>query len=460
MSHIFISYSKENIDFVRYLRALLENEGFAVWMDEAQLTPSARWWKDIEQNIDSCSAFVVVMSPEAYESDWVEREILRAENRKKPLYPVLLAGDPWSRLANIQFEDLRTGLRSRPSTHFLNSLRQIIAPGKPRTVQFTVVEGDITQIDADVIALKYARKFHGADEIVAVRLTVGQAISLDQVWPETGDYVYLDTRGSVKAVHTLFVGTPILRQTDYKQLREFAARVLSALTEVAPQTQHLAMTIHGPGFGLDETESLLSQIGGYFDAIQSGQIPSALQRITIVEMSAKRVERLRTTLENYFADGSKAAPMASDWGYELKIADLQSNTPTPPKPAKPHAFVIMPPDKDLEDVFYFGIQGSIHALGLLCERIEGKIADEDLLNQAKSRISTASLVIAVLTNADSIIYLQLGYAWGANRPTIMLMKEGISLPFETSAALAYGSLKSLESTLAGALDDLKAKGVL
>ena len=74
MPHIFVSYSKQNIDFVRYLRALLENEGFALWVDEARLTPSAKWWKSIEENIDSCGAFIVIMSSDAEESDWVERE--------------------------------------------------------------------------------------------------------------------------------------------------------------------------------------------------------------------------------------------------------------------------------------------------------------------------------------------------------------------------------------------------
>lgn len=460
MSHIFISYSKQDIEFVRYLRALLENEGFAVWMDEARLTPSARWWKDIEKNIDSCSAFVVVMSPDAYESDWVEREILRAESKKKPLYPVLLAGDPWSRLANIQFEDLRAGLRSRPSKHFLDSLRQKIAPGKPRAVQFTVVEGDITKIDADVIALKYAQSFYGADRIVADRLMTAKAVNDDQVWPEVSGYIYVKTKGAVKATHALFVGTPRLRQMGYKQLREFSARTLSALAETAPETRHLAMTIHGPGFGLDEIEALLSQVNGYFDAIQGGQIPPALQRITIVEMSANRVERLRGALENYFADRGEATPMGSGWGYELKMAASRSSEVIPPNPAKPHAFVVMPPDADLEDVFYFGIQGPTHAFGLLCERIEGAIADEDLLNQAKARISTASAVIVVLNNADAVTYLQLGCAWGANRPTIILVKDGTALPFEIQTMLTYASLKSLESALIGALDDLKAKGIL
>ena len=90
MSHIFISYSKQNIDFVRYLRALLEHEGFGVWVDEARLTPSAKWWKSIEQNIETCSVFIVVMSPDAEESDWVEREILLAEKLKRPIFPILL----------------------------------------------------------------------------------------------------------------------------------------------------------------------------------------------------------------------------------------------------------------------------------------------------------------------------------------------------------------------------------
>jgi hypothetical protein len=49
MSHIFISYSKQNIAFARRLRHLLEAEGFAVWMDETRLVPSERWWPTIEK---------------------------------------------------------------------------------------------------------------------------------------------------------------------------------------------------------------------------------------------------------------------------------------------------------------------------------------------------------------------------------------------------------------------------
>src|SRR5258708_10050673 len=103
MAHIFISYSKKDILFARHLRSLLQDQGFEVWMDETKLVPSERWWPTIERNIVSCSVFVVIMSSNSRESDWVEREILIAESarHKKPIFPILLEGDDWSRLPNI-----------------------------------------------------------------------------------------------------------------------------------------------------------------------------------------------------------------------------------------------------------------------------------------------------------------------------------------------------------------------
>jgi formylglycine-generating enzyme required for sulfatase activity len=123
MPHIFISYSKTDIDFARHLRHLLEAAGFAVWMDESRLHPSARWWPEIENNIEACAAFIIVMSPHSRESEWVERELLYAERREKPIFPVLLAGEDWPRLANIQFADMRAGVRATLPEPLLNELK-------------------------------------------------------------------------------------------------------------------------------------------------------------------------------------------------------------------------------------------------------------------------------------------------------------------------------------------------
>jgi hypothetical protein len=60
------------------------------------------------------------------------------------------------------------------------------------------------------------------------------------------------------------------------------------------------------------------------------------------------------------------------------------------------------------------------------------------------------------------VCLQLGYAWGKERPTILLTKEGESLPVAMSgqAVFTYKRIKDAEEQLARALSDLQAEGLL
>ena len=53
------------------------------------------------------------MSSEAEASEWVDRELARAELRGLPVVPLLLAGDPFFRLASTQYEDVRDGRMPR-----------------------------------------------------------------------------------------------------------------------------------------------------------------------------------------------------------------------------------------------------------------------------------------------------------------------------------------------------------
>ena len=125
MSHIFISYSKKDIAFALHLRSLLQEQGFTVWIDE-KLVASERWWLTIEQNIVTCAAFIVIMSPNSSASRWVEREILVAERPEvdKPIFPVLLGGGGWSRLADVQYEDMQAGVKATLSDEFVEALQR------------------------------------------------------------------------------------------------------------------------------------------------------------------------------------------------------------------------------------------------------------------------------------------------------------------------------------------------
>jgi hypothetical protein len=122
----------------------------------------------------------------------------------------------------------------------------------------------------------------------------------------------------------------------------------------------------------------------------------------------------------------------------------------------------MPFEKNMEDVFYYGIQGPTRNLGFLCERIDNESFTGDILDRVKKRIETAAVVIADLTSANPNVYLEVGYAWGKNRPAILLAKEGEELKFDVRGqhCLKYERIKDLELSLAKELRDLKSNGTI
>ena len=391
-------------------------------------------------------------------SDWVEREILLAENSKKAIFPVLYAGDSWSRLANIQFEDMRSGLHARISPRLLGSLTALINP-KARSLVLRVENSNIMTIEADVIAFKYAQNFFGADAMVATLLS-SMSISAASLRVEPGEYCLVETRGATTAPQALLVGTPNLSEFNYQVVRDLARQSLSALAESAPNTRHLAMTIHGVGAGLDQNEMLRSQIAGYFDAFQSGDYPAALEQITIVELNARTLIQLRSIVDAEFASVSYAQPLREGWGYELAL-DRPGEVTVQQADRRPHAYVVMPFNDDAEDLFYFGIQQPTHALGLLCEQVQAStFTEDDLLSQIMQRIQSASVVIVDVSENDPAVYLPLGYALGCQRPTLLVARDDASVNLPEENCLRYHSIKHLETLLHDALNVLKAQGQL
>lgn len=61
-----------------------------------------------------------------------------------------------------------------------------------RTLELAVEYGDIKSFDADVIALKYAQSFYGADLAVASAISLGQE-EMERLCPGVGDYRYVET---------------------------------------------------------------------------------------------------------------------------------------------------------------------------------------------------------------------------------------------------------------------------
>jgi F-box protein 11 len=106
---VFISYSRQDQDYVDRLVTLLRARGASVWIDH-QIDYGSRWATVIQTQIRDCSAMLVVMTPSSEASQWVQREINEAEHWAKPIFPLLLEGDRvWFRLSDYQSEEVTAG---------------------------------------------------------------------------------------------------------------------------------------------------------------------------------------------------------------------------------------------------------------------------------------------------------------------------------------------------------------
>lgn len=119
MGHIFISYSHKDQDYVHRLQQTLQAEGFDAWVDD-RIDYGEEWPLEIEARLDTCDAFIVVVSDNAKKSKWVQNEVRRAERIKKPIFPLLLHGEPWLFIETIQWVDVQD--KSMPDEKFFRGL--------------------------------------------------------------------------------------------------------------------------------------------------------------------------------------------------------------------------------------------------------------------------------------------------------------------------------------------------
>jgi hypothetical protein len=305
-------------------------------------------------------------------------------------------------------------------------------------IRICVETGNVLDFACDVLLLKHAQDFYGADAAVAAALTHGGR-ARSELRPRTNQYVVVPSQGAVAAEHVVFLGVKGLVGFEYPEIREFTAHALQIASAELPEAQHAAMTIHGVNYGLDERETFLAQLGGVMDAEKKGV---GITQLTVVERDAKRAARLQAIVKEVWPEPSAPIRQSSPQQRPPITAGVESNT-------KPHIFVAMPFQREFEDVYAFGIQGPVNEAGYLCERVDMATFTGDILDRIKSRIATARLVIADLSGANANVYLEVGYAWGTNRPTLLLCRNCDDLKFDVRSqrCIVYDSILDLSKKL-------------
>jgi O-acetyl-ADP-ribose deacetylase (regulator of RNase III)/nucleotide-binding universal stress UspA family protein len=124
MGHIFISYNHSDTPFVQELKAALNARGLDVWFDHHIAPGEPGWFTAIREAVRNSSAVIVVMTPEAEKSQWVEKEILMAHKYERPIFPLQLGKEVFDLLINVQAIEVKPG--TLPDERFFERLHNAV----------------------------------------------------------------------------------------------------------------------------------------------------------------------------------------------------------------------------------------------------------------------------------------------------------------------------------------------
>jgi len=125
-SNVFISYSHEDKEYAHKLAREFEHNGLIPWIDDL-IGYGTIWPQVVQDNLNACLIFVVIMTPSAYKSTWVQNELTYAQTKKKSILPLLLDGDVWLSLSATQYVEVTDG--NMPPQTFFTAIKKIIEIG-------------------------------------------------------------------------------------------------------------------------------------------------------------------------------------------------------------------------------------------------------------------------------------------------------------------------------------------
>jgi hypothetical protein len=83
VGHIFVSHSTNDDAIVRRLHQALGDLRVDAWIDSRQLRGGDPMWLEIQRAIDEADAYIILVSPASFQSDWVGEELERAIKAQK-----------------------------------------------------------------------------------------------------------------------------------------------------------------------------------------------------------------------------------------------------------------------------------------------------------------------------------------------------------------------------------------
>jgi hypothetical protein len=136
LAQIFTSYSRRDTATVDTIVGEMTQAGISIWLDRADIQAGNTWRVQIVQAIDTCAAFVLMLSPNSAASDNVRREIDLSQDSGRTIFavmlePVKLPAEIRYQLAGLQFIDVKMVGFDKAVSQLIETLKEHIAKLEP-----------------------------------------------------------------------------------------------------------------------------------------------------------------------------------------------------------------------------------------------------------------------------------------------------------------------------------------
>jgi len=91
MSHIFISYSRRDVDFAQKIVDALAANNLDTWIDWKSIPKGEDWEQEIYRGIEEADAFLFLISPDSVASQMCNKEIAHAVKNGKRILPIFIS---------------------------------------------------------------------------------------------------------------------------------------------------------------------------------------------------------------------------------------------------------------------------------------------------------------------------------------------------------------------------------
>jgi hypothetical protein len=97
---------------------------------------------------------------------------------------------------------------------------------------------------------------------------------------------------------------------------------------------------------------------------------------------------------------------------------------------KTFVFVLMPFDKEFDDIYALGIKKACENAGAYAERVDEQIFEGRILERIYNQIAKADIIVADMTGRNPNVFYETGYAHALGKRVILLAQNISDIPFD------------------------------